>query len=98
MIADKGYDSQHVRGLLARDDVESVIPRRKAPSMLKAPELKPDEKERYKERNVIERLIGHLKECRRIATRFEKKASRFLAMVKLAFIRRILKTYFSDTA
>ncbi len=33
-------------------------------------------------------MIGWLKEHRRIATRFEKLASSFLAMVKLSFMRR----------
>jgi transposase len=37
---------------------------------------------------VIERLVGWLKEHRRIATRFEKLASSFMAMVKLSFVRR----------
>ena len=45
----------------------------------------------YRERNRIERLIGWLKECRRIATRFEKLALNFVAMIKLAMIRRCLR-------
>jgi transposase len=32
-------------------------------------------------------MVGWLKELRRIATRFEKLASSFLAMVKLSFMR-----------
>jgi transposase len=46
---------------------------------------------------VIERLINHLKECRRFATRFEKLAANFLALVQLAFVRILLKRHFSDT-
>ena len=57
----------------------------------------------YRERNVIERLVGWLNpklqrsrscpslEYRRLATRFEKLASSLLAMVKLAFIRRYFR-------
>ena len=45
----------------------------------------------YRRRNVIERLVGWLKEHRRIATRFEKLASSFMAMVKLSFVRRYLR-------
>jgi len=48
----------------------------------------------YKRRNVVERLVGWLKEHRRIATRFEKNAEYFLAMVKLAFLRRYLRVLF----
>lgn len=45
----------------------------------------------YRGRNIIERLVGWLKEHRRLATRFEKLATSFLAMVKLAFIRRYFR-------
>ncbi len=40
----------------------------------------------YKERNVVERLVGRLKEHRRLATRFDKLASSYLAFVHLAAI------------
>jgi transposase len=40
---------------------------------------------------VVERLVGWLKEHRRIATRFEKLASSFLAMVKLSFMQRYFR-------
>jgi transposase len=39
---------------------------------------------------VVERLIGWLKECRRVATRYEKLAVNFLAMLKIALIVRYL--------
>lgn len=53
----------------------------------------------YRERNVVERLIGHLKEHRRIGTRSEKLAVSYLAMVKLAFIERYFRILdSSDTA
>ncbi|RMG77544.1 MAG: hypothetical protein D6711_01355 [Chloroflexi bacterium] len=42
-------------------------------------------------------MIGHLKECRRLASRYEKLARHYLTMVKLACIRRIFKLHFSDT-
>lgn len=45
----------------------------------------------YRRRNVVERCIGWLKICRRIATRSEKLAVHFLAMVKLAMIQRRLR-------
>jgi transposase len=40
---------------------------------------------------VVERLVGWLKEHRRIATRFEKLACSFLAMVKVSFMRRYFR-------
>ena len=51
------------------------------------------DREAYRRRNVVERCIGWLKECRRLATRHEKLAVNFLAMVKLAMIRRCFKVY-----
>jgi transposase len=45
----------------------------------------------YRRRNVVERCQGRLKECRRIATRREKPALNFLAMLKLAVIEQYLR-------
>jgi len=45
----------------------------------------------YKKRNTIERLFGHLKECRRVATRYDKLAVRYHAFVKIACVRYLLK-------
>jgi transposase len=43
-------------------------------------------------RNVIERTIGKLKQCRSVATRFEKLAETFLAMLRLAFLKLYLRS------
>jgi transposase len=45
----------------------------------------------YCQRNIVGRLVGWLKEHRRIATRFEKLARNFLTMVKLSFVRRYFR-------
>ena len=44
------------------------------------------DRELYKRRNVVERLVNRLKRSRRLATRFEKRACYFGAFVTLAFI------------
>ena len=59
---------------------------------------RPFDREAYRRRNVVERCIGWLKECRRIATRFEKLAVSYLAMLKLAMIARYFRIAFSNTA
>lgn len=51
------------------------------------------DREAYHGRNVIERLVGWLKECRRVATRFEKLALNYLAMLKWAMVRRCLRLH-----
>ena len=43
------------------------------------------------ERNRIERLINRLKQCRRVATRYEKRAENYLAMLMIAAILIWLK-------
>ena len=47
----------------------------------------------YRERNQVERFFSKLKHFRRIATRYDKLAENFLAMVKLASVRRWLRAY-----
>jgi transposase len=49
------------------------------------------DKAAYRGRSIVECLIGWLKESRRIVTRFEKTATNFGGMVKLAFIHRYLR-------
>jgi transposase len=43
---------------------------------------------------VIERCVGWLKECRRVATRYEKLAVNYAAMLRLSMIERVLKMAF----
>jgi transposase len=45
----------------------------------------------YKRRAVVEQCVGWLKECRAVATRFDKLAVNYLATVKLAMIQRYLR-------
>ena len=47
----------------------------------------------YRERNLVERFFSRLKHFRRIATRYDKLAENFLAMVQLASMRLWLRVY-----
>jgi transposase len=86
VIGDKGYDSDALRGQIGDAGLESIIPFRKCRK------IRPDiDRERYKERNVVERYIGKLKENRRVATRYDKKASHFAGFILLAAIKAWLK-------
>jgi transposase len=85
VAGDKGYSYPRVRKWLARRGIEAVIPTR-----IDQPRQRLD-KAKYKGRNVVERCIGWLKECRRLATRYEKLAAHFLAIVRLAMIQRCLR-------
>lgn len=44
----------------------------------------------YKERNMIERFFGKIKQFRRVATRYDKKAANFLGFVWIASLTIIL--------
>jgi transposase len=79
VVGDRSYDSDAIRDGLTDRDIAAVIPGRRN---RKVPvEHDPD---LYRGRNRVERLVGKLKQFRRIATRYEKLAGTFLAMVHLA--------------
>jgi transposase len=44
-------------------------------------------------RNLIERYFSKLKHFRRVATRYDKLAAKFLAMIQLASMRLRLRAY-----
>src|SRR3546814_9166158 len=76
LIADRGYDANHLRQLLAERNTEAVIPStgsRKAPL--------PYDKEAYRARNLVERMWCRLKDWRRIATRYANHARNFLSAI-----------------
>jgi transposase len=81
LIADKAYDTNSFRQLLAERQIEAVIPsvRRRKP-------LIPHDVLAYRLRNLIERMFGRLKDFRRVATRYDKLARNFLATVALVAI------------
>jgi transposase len=79
VIADKAYDSNHLRQLIANAGMLAVIPSipsRKVPI--------PHDANLYKHRNRIERCFNKLKHFRRFATRFDRRAAHFLAFIQLA--------------
>jgi len=85
IIADKGYDSDAFVAQIESCHAEAVIPPRSNRS-----EPRDYDKQAYKKRNVVERLINVLKQSRRVATRYEKTARNFLAVVAFASILVLL--------
>jgi len=79
-IADKGYDSEKIREQLRNSDINPVIPR-KSNSIKPNPEF---DSYLYKLRHLVENLFARLKHFRSIATRYEKLARNFRAMLFLA--------------
>ena len=88
-VADKGYDTSRVRNTIKSYGVTPVIPF-KGVYLPKESELGPEDfydVKLYKKRNIIERFFGKLKENKRIAMRFDKMDSTFLAFIALAIAK-----------
>ena len=79
LLADRGYDADHLRQLLASRNAEAVIPTttsRKRPI--------PYDIVAYRQRNTVERLWARLKDYRRVATLYDKLAANYLSGVLIA--------------
>jgi transposase len=88
LLADRGYDADWIRDLIEDQDCTAVIP----PKSNRI-DIIPFSKRKYRKRNLIERCINKLKQFRRIATRYDRKASAYLAFAKLAAVRLWLRFY-----
>lgn len=86
VIADKGYDADHLREAVLKNRAASVIPsksNRRTPIAY--------DKALYKERNLVERFFNKLKQFRRVATRYDKLLANYRGFVILAAITILLK-------
>ncbi len=84
---DKGYDGASSREVISQRGSEPLIPHRKCRDGSYPCGAERFDKKKYRCRNVVERLIGRLKEHRRIATRYDKLAESFQTFVILGCIR-----------
>lgn len=86
LAGDKAYRSAAIVDQLALEGVQPVIPEKGAND-----KDHPDfDRDLYRRRNVVERLIGRMKEFRRIFGRFDKTAVNYLGMIHVACIRLYL--------
>ncbi len=85
VLADKGYDSDANRSAIRDQGAEPCIPPRQ-----ESQEAVLYDRHLYRERNVVERFFGQIKQYRRVATRFDKKAANYLGFVWLASINIML--------
>jgi transposase len=89
MAGDKGYRAAWIDAFLLGLGIKPVIPSKENEDRSARPvEF---DKEAYRRRSVVECLIGWLKECRRVFSRFEKTAKNFGGMLKMSFIQRYLR-------
>jgi transposase len=80
VAGDKSYTGRPVRGYLRRRGIGAVIPRMRSEPRRGVR----FDRVAFRERNRVERLINRLKRYRRVATRYEKRAANYLAMVTIA--------------
>jgi transposase len=86
VIADKGYDSAAVVRAVEATGAEAVIPTQKNRKV-----QRDIDREKYKDRNLVERFWGRVKQYRRVATRYEKTARNFLGFIHLASVMLLLE-------
>jgi transposase len=88
LLADRGYDADWIRACVNHKRAWANIPpkqNRKDPICF-SPYL-------YRARNLVERFFNEIKQCRRVATRYDKLAANYLAFIKRASIRIGLRAY-----
>ena len=81
VIGDRGYDSDAFIAAIQAQQAEAVIPPKKNRVV-----PRDYDKVLYKTRNFIERFIGHLKQYRRVSSRYDKLAVRYLGFLHFAAI------------
>jgi transposase len=86
LLADKAYDTDAIRTDLKKRGIKAVIP----PKSNRKAVIRYN-KRQYRQRNCIERVFGHLKINRAIATRYDQLPESFLGMLFLASARYWLK-------
>ena len=86
VVGDRAYDTNAILASVRRLKAKVVIP-------ADGGRLKPRryDKGKYKERNVVERFWSKVKQCRRVATRYDKLDVCYLAFVELASVLCVLK-------
>ncbi len=82
LLADRGYDSDALREVLAARGARANV--RLMPNRINLP---PFDKRLYRQRNLVERFFNKLKHFRAVATRYDKRDDNYLASIKLAAAR-----------
>jgi transposase len=87
LLADRGYDADWIRTLVSQHGAWANTPpkRNRKESLCFSPYL-------YRARNPVERFFfNRIKQCRRVATRYDKLAANYLAFIQLASIKLWLR-------
>jgi transposase len=88
-VGDKAYSFGPLRAWARQHRLRAYLPQRK--DQRPPPSSRIFDREAYRLRTAIERLVGRLKEWRAVATRFDKLAVQYLATVDVALIGDFLR-------
>ena len=103
LVLDKGYSYPKCRHLLRKKGIKHVIPERSDQRQQRARKGRSGgrpprfDRELYRQRSWAERGMNRLKQWRRVATRYEKRAANYLAVVRISSILIWLRSSLSDT-
>lgn len=91
VLADRGFDADLIRTLVSQHGAWANIPpkRNRTEPICFSPHL-------YRARNLVERFFNKIKQCRRVATRYDKLAANYLTLIQLASIKLWLR--FNESA
>ncbi len=92
LLADRGYDSDHIRETLEKTGAAAIIPTRRNRKI----QIQIDS-HIYALRNRVERCFNKLKNSRRLATRYDKTAASYLGFVQIAAIRIWMRIFVNRT-
>ena len=93
VAADKGYSYPRIRQWCRRRRIEAVIPTR-----ANQPQNKHFNKATYRQRHIVEQVVGSYKEYRALGTRYEKLAVNYVALWLVAIMDKALHRLFPNTA
>ena len=86
LAGDKGYSYPRIRRWLQQQGIRGVIPTRED-----QPATEKFDRDTYRQRNIIERVVNWYKECRALGTRYDKLAVDYVALWMVAIIERLLR-------
>ncbi|OEV09336.1 transposase [Streptomyces nanshensis] len=95
LVADKGYSARSIRAYLRRRGIACTIPERSDQIAGRRRRGEPRctlDRSVYRRRNVVERCFNRLKQYKALATRYDKLARHYQAMVTLACLQLWLAT------
>jgi transposase len=82
LLADRGFDADWIRAFVSQHGAWANVPPKRNRT-----DQNRFSRHLYRARNLVERFFNKIKQCRRVATRYDRLAVNYLAFIQLASIR-----------